>query len=341
MIQAWKVPHILKGMLTYVPLLNTWRLRRGGTGGSNSSRYCYAVWLRHLVTLDEYGFKIKGAVVGELGPGDSIGTGLAALLSGAHRYVGLDVVPYSGKADLEQIFKDLARMYLSREPIPSHDEFPNVRPRLASYDFPDRVIHSQMLPEKADRIMSALRSGPSDDKDVSYRAPWASVKDLEPCSLDLIFSQAVLQCVDDLAETYYAMFAWLKPGGYCSHSTGLGAINFSPFWNGHWAYTDLEWRLVRGRREFLLNRQPLSTHLQLAGRVGFDVLHVDAQYDHGGLPVNALRSPFKEFAPEDLFARGAMFILRKPERPVLSTERETAYHDPGNSAQRLSGGGAF
>jgi hypothetical protein len=75
MIQAWKVPHILKGMLTYVPVLNTWRVRHGGTGGSNSSRYCYAVWLRHLVTLDRYGFKIKDAVVGELGPGDSIERG--------------------------------------------------------------------------------------------------------------------------------------------------------------------------------------------------------------------------------------------------------------------------
>ena len=52
MIETWKVPHIIKGMLTYAPMINAVRLRRCATGGSSSSRYCYAVWLRHLVTLD-------------------------------------------------------------------------------------------------------------------------------------------------------------------------------------------------------------------------------------------------------------------------------------------------
>ena len=79
MIQHWKLPHLVKGMLTYVPLVNTWRSRRGSTGGSNGARYCYAVWLRHFVTLSQHGFQVNGATVGELGPGDSIGTGLAAL----------------------------------------------------------------------------------------------------------------------------------------------------------------------------------------------------------------------------------------------------------------------
>jgi len=74
---------MLKGALTWVPPLNALRLRRAATGGSDSSRYCYSVWLRHLRTLDSHGFRVKGAHVGELGPGDSIGIGLASLLSGA------------------------------------------------------------------------------------------------------------------------------------------------------------------------------------------------------------------------------------------------------------------
>jgi len=262
--------------------------------------------------LHQYGFDIKGAAVGELGPGDSIGTGLAALLSGANRYIGLDVVQYSARADLKHILQDLAQMYLSREPIPDHSEFPGVRPRLTSYEFPVDLVDSTRLSENIDATMSALSANPGEYNRISYRAPWTSVDDVETESLDLIFSQAVLQYVDNLEDTYRAMFAWLKPGGYCSHSTGLGANNFSPFWNGHWAYTDLEWRMVRGRREFLLNRQPLSTHLRLAGKVGFDILRVDPQYDHGGLAVSALCSPFSELASEDLFARGAMLILRKP-----------------------------
>lgn len=313
MIQSWKAPHILRGMLTYVPALNAWRLRRARTGGSNSSRYCYAVWLRHLTMLAQYGFKVQGAAVGELGPGDSIGTGLAALLSGARRYVGLDIVPYAMKADAQCMLRDLIRLYESRDPIPDHREFPRMRPRLASYDFPHDLLDPQLLQESATRLESVLQpGGATRGANIAYHAPWTSVSELDPGSLDLIYSQAVLQYVDDLEGTYRAMFAWLKPGGYGSHSTGLGANNYSPFWNGHWAYSDLEWRLARGRRECLLNRQPLSTHLRLAKGAGFDVVHVDAQKDDGGLTVDALASQFRHLASEDLRACGVMFILRKP-----------------------------
>ena len=108
MIRLWKVPHILKGILTWVPVLNTWRLHHATTGGTDSPRYCYSVWLRHLITAPyRYGFKITRARIGELGPGDSIGIRLAALLTGASRYVGLDTVPFSAKADLEPIFEEL------------------------------------------------------------------------------------------------------------------------------------------------------------------------------------------------------------------------------------------
>jgi SAM-dependent methyltransferase len=313
-IHAWKVPYIVKGMLTYVPPLNSLRIRRGATGGSSSARYCYAVWLRHLVVLANQGFSVRDAVIGELGPGDSIGTGLAGLVSGAQRYVGLDAVPYSANADLRRVLREIGQLYLSQAPIPGHEEFPAVRPRLSSYDFPRHLIHFEALSETIARIDHLLLSGlQRNGREISYHAPWNSMADVQVSSLDLIFSQGVLQCVDDLEETYNAMFAWLKPGGYCSHSVGFRATDVSRFWNGHWAYSDLEWRLVRGRREYLLNREPLSTHLQLARKAGFDVMHVDPQSGGDGLPVSKLAPRFRRLAAEDLRICGAMFILRKPQ----------------------------
>lgn len=106
MIQVRKTRHMLTGMLTWLPILDAVRQRHASTGGSNSARFCYSVWLRHLVTLGRHGFKIKGAQIGELGSGDSIGMCLAALLSGAPRYVGLDVVPYFSQ---RQLGKDVRR----------------------------------------------------------------------------------------------------------------------------------------------------------------------------------------------------------------------------------------
>ena len=314
MIPTWKALNIIKGMLTSVPVLDAWRLKRAATGGSNSARYCYAVWLRHLVVLDRHGFSAKAAVVGELGPGDSIGTGFAALLSGAERYVGLDLVPYSNKADLRMILTQLAGMYSAREPIPNHDEFPNVRPRLPSYDYPANLVHSGGVANTVARISADLANGLHRGDCVRYSAPWVSVDDVAQGSLDLLFSQAVLQYLDNMDSAYRTMFAWLKPGGYCSHAVGLGAMHLSPFWNGHWAYSDLEWRLLRGRRQVVPNRQPLSAHLSAARGAGFDVVDVDPQLATNGLDISELAPRFRTLDPADLSTSGAMIVLRKPQR---------------------------
>lgn len=303
---------MVKGGLTWLPVVNTWRLRRAATGGSNSARYCYAVWFRHLVTLTQYGFKITGARVGELGPGDSIGAGLLALLSGAERYTGLDVIPYSARANLPQIFDELLLLYGRREPIPDHEEFPLIWPRLASYDFPAYAAEWGDSVGKIALIREAVKKGINGSQMITYQAPWISADTIAAASLDLLFSQAVLQQVDTLEGTYRAMFTWLKPGGYASHTIGCWAGYLSPYWNGLWAYEDWQWRLVRGQREYLFNREPLSTHLRYATKVGFEVVALDKEHGSGGLPVSALSKKFQALDTEDLQTRGALVILRKP-----------------------------
>jgi len=314
MIQPWKVPHLVRGMLTFVPAVNRWRAPSRATGGSDSARYCYAVWLRHLVMLSRYGFTLQDRTVCELGPGDSIGAGIAALLGGARRYIALDAVPYSTTTDLRQMTADLAQLYESRQPIPDHDEFPGIRPRLTSYEFPRQAICDDSLQERIRLVTDAVNSGlHTANGMIAYHAPWRSVHDVAAGSLDLVFSQAVLQYVDALKDLYRSMFTWLKGGGYASHATGLGANDFAPMWNGHWAYSDREWRLVRGRREYMLNREPLSTHLRLAASAGFDILHAEPQYSHRGLARQAIARRFRSLQPDDLAACGVMLILRKPE----------------------------
>ena len=313
LLGSWKLPHIAKGILTWVPALNRYRLRRMTTGGSDSSRYCYSVWLRHLVILSQQGFKIDGAHVGELGPGDSIGTGLSALISGGARYVGLDVVPFSLKSNLKTIFRELVQLYTCREPIPDHVEYPRIYPRLDSYEFPNHLISQRSIETmRTEEICRELETGLHDGRHVCYRAPWSSPKEIMAESLDLIFSQAVLEHVDSIDETYRAMFAWLKSGGYASHVIDFSAHYLSPYWNGHWAYSDLEWKLVRGRREYLLNREPLSTHLNCAKRVGFEVVYIKKEYGSHALRVEDLSARFRDFENEDLKTKGVMVILRKP-----------------------------
>src|SRR5436190_6467751 len=319
MIATWKAPHIVKGALTWVPFLNTWRLNHASTGGSDSPDYCYAVWLRHLVTLSEYGFKVKGSRVGELGPGDSLGVGVAAVLSGAEWYVGLDVFPFSSSANLAGMSDEVARLFERRAPIPGDDQFPRMRPKMQSYAFPERLVDLTDFGARAARIRreigNGVGTGAGEERLLNYRAPW-SAQHVERGSLDVVLSQGVLQCVDQLDDTYRDMFAWLKPGGYASHAVGFAATYLSPRWNGHWAYSDWEWRLVRGKREFLLNREPLSTHLRSARKAGFTVLRVGKEFEDGGLPVHRLAARYRRLDPEDRETRFAMLVLQKPARAV-------------------------
>jgi SAM-dependent methyltransferase len=293
--------------------VNAWRMRHAATAGSDSARYCYAVWLRHLVTLDLYGFRIDSARIGELGPGDSIGVGLAALLSGASQYIGLDLVPFAAKANLETMFDEISRMYSDREAIPSPEEFPRLRPTLHAYAFPYQLIDRTSFIERVEKIRQELRTGVNSGPSVRYCAPWASTDQVAAGSLDLVFSQAVLEHVDALEETYQAMFAWLRPGGYASHIIDFSAHHLSSFWNGHWAYSDWQWRLVRGGREFLLNREPLGAHLSCAAKAGFEMLRLKRDYGSRGLSVEALAPRFQVLDAEDLRTRGAVLILRKPD----------------------------
>ena len=311
MIQVWKTPQILKGLVSSVPIFDGWRLSRAATGGSDSARYCYSVWLRHLSILGLHGFRVQGAKVGELGPGDSIGVGLAALLSGGSSYVGLDIVPFSAKANLQNIFRDLIGMYAAHEAIPNHREFPGIRPTLDSYAFPHHLVDYPASDQLVAAIRSEIDNNLKQGDLINYQVPWNSPAIIDCDSLDLIFSQAVLEHVDALEETYLAMSTWLKPGGYMSHVIDFGAHHLSPFWNGHWAYSDLQWHLVRGRREFLLNREPLSKHIQCAEKAGLEILQTINSYDDDGLPRHCLSSRFQNFYSEDSRTRGTTLILKK------------------------------
>ena len=88
---------ILFGIATYIP--GFWplydKLYKYISPGTVSARYCYTVWLRHLSIVQGTGLSTTPKVVAELGPGHSIGIGLAALISGAEQYYGLDAVQYA------------------------------------------------------------------------------------------------------------------------------------------------------------------------------------------------------------------------------------------------------
>jgi hypothetical protein len=294
---------ILGGIRSYIPFLSPIK----GAEGTTSARYCYSVWLRHLSVAFDHGLTSYPHTIAELGPGNSIGTGLAGLISGARHYYALDVVQRQILQRNVEIFDELVALFQDRDAIPDETEFPRVYPRLESYQFVSDILTDSMLGESLDgERIAKLRKSLADMNEtrdqnfpIRYICPWFDPEVIEDECVDMIFSQAVLEHVDDLDHTYETLYRWLKKGGLMSHQIDFKSHGVSDEWNGHWAYSDRVWRIVRGNRPYLLNREPLSTHLGLLARTGFEITCMIPVTDLGGLPKDRLARRYRDLSDED------------------------------------------
>lgn len=308
---------LIKGLLTYVPKVD--KLTRRKTGGTNSARYCYSVWLRHLVMAHQGGLSTLPRVIIELGPGDSIGTGLAALLSGADKYYALDAKRYGSAQMNLDILEELVALFTSRTSIPDHTEFPRIKPPLQSYEFPHHILADNHLQhtlnsERIHSIRTALTDPAHANKsniEIQYFAPWCNINVIEWESVNMIFSQAVLQYIEDLTVAYDVLSHWIKPGGFMSHEIVFSSLGSARDWNGHWAYTDFMWKLVKGKRPFFFNREPHSTHISLLKDTGFEVVMDKTVVDTSGITRKNLSPRFSNMSEQDLTTRNAYILARK------------------------------
>ncbi|MCU0594463.1 MAG: methyltransferase domain-containing protein [Desulfobacterota bacterium] len=319
-IAAYGIRAILEGGLSLLP--GGVRLFHKGTRGSDSARYCYSVWLRHLVKtqpFNDMGGSCPGTVV-ELGPGDSLGTGLAALLCGAERYVAVDAVEHACAERNLRILEALTELFSIGASIPDQQEFPEVKPLLDDYAFPAFVPRT-LEPERCRAIEAAFRGRLDEKSLVTYVRPNEARQALSPGSVDLIFSQAVLEHVDDLRTLYRNCSAWLRPGGLMSHQIDFKSHGTSHEWNGHWVYPDAVWRLIRGNRPYLLNREPCSTHLRLLTENGFQIVLEERSRVPSRLHRGQLATRFREMSDQDLITAGVYVVGRKVKPETRFVER--------------------
>ncbi len=308
---------LIVGIATYIPGLR--RLTGRKTGGTASARYCYAVWLRHLSMLHRSALPTTFETMAELGPGDSLGIGLAALLSGTQRYLALDAVRYADNARNLKIFDELIALYRDRAPIPDDVEFPLVRPRLQSYAFPADILTSARLdvalhPRRLGEIRDAINSPATSARGggpICYVAPWGPGM-IEDSTVDLVISQTVLEFPRDLPGLYAEMCRWLKPDGIMSHEIDFKSVGLTEEWNGHWSCSDTSWRLAAGRRRHRLNREPHSTHITLLRSMGFRVVCDERSVQPSAIARGQLAPRFRHLTDGDLETSSALIQAVKP-----------------------------
>ena len=131
----------------------------------------------------------------------------------------------------------------------------------------------------------------------------------------MIYSQAVLEHVDDLHGAYQAMYLWLKPRGFISHQIDFKCHGLADSWNGHWTFSGLTWRLMRGRRTYLLNREPHSTQTKLLREAGFEMVYDEKIEMPSKMRHEQLAAPFKNMLVEDMVISGAFVQAVKSRDP--------------------------
>jgi hypothetical protein len=315
MLGDMRIGPLARGLLTNFPALNNLVPEKSG-GHTDSATYCYGVWLKHLTLLRAHGLTAIPDTVAELGPGESLGVGLCALLSGANHYVGLDVLAHSNPIRNQMVLSDLIKLFHDR--APNKDKgWPEFTQFLDERQFPSHILTREQLErslqpvrvEAIDRAISMPMEG--DTITAEYKAPWFDPRVIEQGTVDLVISQSVLEHVIDLRETYRALYLWLKPGAWMSHQIDFKCHGLSKRWNGYRACSEGMWKLTLGKRPFMINRHPPSEHLTYLREAGFEIVTHKRHLRSDGITRDELAPKWKNISDEDLNTSGLYVIARK------------------------------
>jgi hypothetical protein len=169
-----------------------------------------------------------------------------------------------------------------------------------------------LLSTRVADIRRSIESSNSAGSRIRYVAPWVDSAVIRDESVDMIYSQAVLEHVEELSTVYGAMGRWIKPRGILSHQIDYRCHGKADSWDGHWSYSDLAWRIVVGRRPYLLNRAPHSEHLRLLDEAGFDIVAQKLVRSASQVPRRSLAPRFRDLSDDDLTTSGAYVLAVAP-----------------------------
>lgn len=249
-------------------------------GSMDTSVYALDVFDVHMQKTGLTG-QLQGKTILELGPGDSIATaiiaaahGAKAILVDAGSFVRTDIDPYINLAKLLD------------------------NNNLHSPDLSDcRNIDEILVRCHAQYLKNGLKS----------------IREIENESIDLIFSQAVLEHIraGDFLETIVECRRVLKPGGICSHQIDLrdhigGALNNLRFSDRIWESEFF------ARSGFYTNRIRYSRMLDLFKQAGFQAeTTIVSKWANLPTPQHKMTGEFRTLTDDDLMVSVFDAILRK------------------------------
>ncbi|MGD0190188.1 MAG: methyltransferase domain-containing protein [Rhizomicrobium sp.] len=311
---------LLKGATTYVPgVYPLFRQRHMNLSEAVRAEYSYGVWLKHLTLLNRTVHCGVPRIIAELGPGDTLGVGVAALLSGAERYIGVDTIPYAANCYAVNVAQGLFELFRRRVRVEVNG-WPDFGYLLDSKGFPSAILDDSVLSRmvEPDRVASIIRDvgrvtmgGESETPFIDYCAPFSAAQVREE-SVDFVISHSVLEHVTDIRSTLQSAHRWLRPGGLMSHQYDLSSHGIMRSWDGHRTFGASTWEVVVGARPFMINRLPHSRIVEEVELAGFEILVSERLTAEPTLAHKQLCRQWQAYTEEDVHTSGGFIQARKP-----------------------------
>lgn len=278
----WWAKIYIKLFLSRLPLKYSFWQQLGlfRHGAMDTSEYAISIFNEHLYKTGMTGL-LTGKTILELGPGDSISTAVLAatynakaVLVDAGQFVKSNLVPY------KLLVETLEKKGLAT-------------PELSMVKNIDDILYVC----DATYLTNGLQS----------------LKQIDANSVDIIFSQAVLEHVrlSEFQDTLYEFFRILKPNGICSHQVDLrdhlgGALNNLRFSNKVWESNFF------AKSGFYTNRIRYSQMLKLSKQAGFQVkTNIISRWNSLPTPRYKIEKDFRSLTDDDLLVSVFDIILQK------------------------------
>jgi predicted SAM-dependent methyltransferase len=246
------------------------------------------MYFNHKSILSRAGCEFPVGRLVEIGPGDSIGIGLMALIEGTSKYYALDAIEHA-------------------------DKLGNIK-MLGNLKYQFEKLGTTLNPKIFKQIEFDILTTESHESNIKYYAPWYDSNAIKEESVDLIISNAVMEHVLDLETIYKNTFKWLKPGGYVSHIIDYTAHEFSNIWYQHWEYSKPFWKFLMHGRKYPMNRMPHSFHEKCLLNAGFEVFTENCTYNETNKAnyekIDSLLLSY--FSRDDLRIQSARIVAKKP-----------------------------
>jgi hypothetical protein len=312
------VLQLFKGLVSFIYPYKL--LSRKGTGGNtDSARYCYEIWFRHLYKIHASGNSLDFETIAELGPGSSLGIGICALLSGTKTYYAMDLVNHLAAEKNILLLEELLVLFRNKTTL-DNNQYRWLNPNDIDENFPlqildDKFIIENLNPERVKKIKFAIQNFNDDPAKCefifSYIAPWESEWENYKNKIDLVISQFVLEHVDRLDNAYLAMHAMMKDKALMSHLVDFWSHNSTPKWNSHWKYSRLLWKLIRGKRPFYINRTYAEIHTDFCIKNNFTIVNFTRYTDENSISRDQLAIALKQISDADLVTKQVYILCRK------------------------------